>query len=152
LRYPGIVRYDEQFVTKLIVEGGRVHGVAALDVRDGTLRAIVAPAVILATGGAGKVFPFTTNGNIKTGDGMPRASREGVRLKDMEFVQDHPTGLPGTGILITEASRGEGGYVRNKDGERFLVTRDYGVGKKAELGPRDMISRAIIGEINAGRG
>ena len=68
----------------------------------------------------------------------------------MEFVQYHPTGLPGTGILITEASRGEGGYVRNKDGERFLVTRDYGVGKKAELGPRDMISRAIMREIEAG--
>jgi fumarate reductase flavoprotein subunit len=70
----------------------------------------------------------------------------------MEFVQYHPTGLPGTGILITEASRGEGGYVRNKDGERFLVTRDYGVGAKAELGPRDMISRAIVQEIEAGRG
>jgi fumarate reductase flavoprotein subunit len=152
LRFEQIVRYDEYFVSKLIVSGGRVHGVAALDIREGVVRVFLGRAVILATGGGGKVFPFTTNGNIKTGDGMALAYREGVALKDMEFVQYHPTGLPGTGILITEASRGEGGYVRNKDGERFLVTRDYGVGKKAELGPRDMISRAIMGEITAGRG
>jgi fumarate reductase flavoprotein subunit len=152
LRFERIVRYDEAFVTKLLVDGGRVHGVAALDMRTGSVRVILAGAVILATGGAGKVFPFTTNGNIKTGDGMALAYREGVALKDMEFVQYHPTGLPGTGILITEASRGEGGYVRNKDGERFLVTRDYGVGSKAELGPRDMISRAIMREIAAARG
>jgi fumarate reductase flavoprotein subunit len=108
--------------------------------------------VILSTGGAGKLWPFTTNGNIKTGDGMALAYREGVALEDMEFVQYHPTGLPGTGILITEASRGEGGYLINSEGERFLTTRDYGVGSKAELGPRDMISRAIIQEIEAGRG
>jgi len=152
LRFDRIVRYDEYFVSKLLVADGRVHGVAALDIREGVVRAILGRAVILATGGAGKVFPFTTNGNIKTGDGMALAYREGVGLKDMEFVQYHPTGLPGTGILITEASRGEGGYVRNKDGERFLVTRDYGVGAKAELGPRDMISRAIMREIQAGRG
>ncbi|HEX2485590.1 MAG TPA: FAD-binding protein, partial [Myxococcota bacterium] len=152
LRFERIVRYDEYFVSKLLVVDGRVHGVAALDVREGVVRAILGGAVILATGGAGKAFPFTTNGNIKTGDGMALAYREGVALKDMEFVQYHPTGLPGTGILITEASRGEGGYVRNKDGERFLVTRDYGVGTKAELGPRDMISRAIMREIAAGRG
>jgi fumarate reductase flavoprotein subunit len=152
LRFDRIVRYDEHFVSKLLVEDGRVQGVASLDIRSGAVRAILGRAVILATGGAGKVFPFTTNGNIKTGDGMALAYRAGVGLKDMEFVQYHPTGLPGTGILITEASRGEGGYVRNKDGERFLVTRDYGVGTKAELGPRDMISRAIIREIAAGRG
>ena len=83
---------------------------------------------------------------------MALAYREGVALKDMEFVQYHPTGLPGTGILITEAARGEGGHVKNSEGERFLVTRDYGVGTKAELGPRDMISRAIVQEIEAGRG
>jgi fumarate reductase flavoprotein subunit len=83
---------------------------------------------------------------------MALAYRAGVALKDMEFVQYHPTGLPGTGILITEAARGEGGHLKNKDGERFLTTRDYGVGAKAELGPRDMISRAIIQEIEAGRG
>jgi len=152
MRYDRIVRYDEQFVTKLLVEDGVVKGVVALDVREGVMRAILGRAVILATGGAGKCFPFTTNGTIKTGDGMALAYRAGVGLKDMEFVQYHPTGLPGTGILITEASRGEGGYVINSEGERFLVTRDYGVGEKAELGPRDMISRAIMLEIGAGRG
>jgi fumarate reductase flavoprotein subunit len=152
LRFDRIVRYDEHFVTKLVVDGGAVRGVAALDVRTGAVRAILGRAVILATGGAGKIFPFTTNGNIKTGDGMALAYREGVALKDMEFAQYHPTGLPGTGILITEATRGEGGYLKNSQGERFLVTRDYGVGSKAELGPRDMISRAIVQEIEAGRG
>ncbi len=152
LRFDRIVRYDEHFVTKLIVDGGAVRGVAALDIRTGAVRAILGRAVILATGGAGKIFPFTTNGNIKTGDGMALAYREGVALKDMEFAQYHPTGLPGTGILITEATRGEGGYLKNSQGERFLVTRDYGVGSKAELGPRDMISRAIVQEIEAGRG
>jgi len=152
MRFDRIVRYDEQFVTRLLVDGGAVRGVAAFDIREGVVRAILGRSVILATGGAGKIFPFTTNGNIKTGDGMALAYREGVPLKDMEFVQYHPTGLPGTGILITEATRGEGGHVKNKDGERFLVTRDYGVGNKAELGPRDMISRAIVQEIEAGRG
>jgi len=152
LRYDRIVRYDELFVTKLLVDSGQVRGVAALDVRTGDVRCFLARAVILCTGGAGKTFPFTTNGNIKTGDGMALAYRAGVALKDMEFVQYHPTGLPATGILITEAARGEGGYLKNSDGERFLVTRDYGVGTKAELGPRDMISRAIIQEVEAGRG
>ncbi len=152
LRFERIVRYDEHFVTKLLVDDGAVRGVAALDIRSGAMRLFQGRAVVLATGGAGKCFPFTTNGNIKTGDGMALAYRAGIALKDMEFVQYHPTGLPGTGILITEASRGEGGYVLNADGERFLVTRDYGVGNKAELGPRDMISRAEILEMEAGRG
>ena len=152
MRFDRIVRYDEQFVTKLVVDGGAIRGVVSLDIREGVVRLILGRAVILATGGAGKIFPFTTNGNIKTGDGMALAYREGVALKDMEFVQYHPTGLPGTGILITEATRGEGGYVKNSEDERFLVTRDYGVGNKAELGPRDMISRAIVQEIEAGRG
>jgi fumarate reductase flavoprotein subunit len=152
LKFPAIVRYDEYFVSKLLVEGSQCRGVAALDVRSGELRPVLGGAVILATGGAGKAWPFTTNGNIKTGDGMALAYREGVPLEDMEFVQYHPTGLPGTGILITEAARGEGGYLVNSEGERFLVTRDYGVGSKAELGPRDMISRALIQEFEAGRG
>jgi len=151
MRFDNIVRYDEHFVTKLLVEDGAVRGVAALDIRTGEMRAILGRAVIMATGGAGKIFPFTTNGMIKTGDGMALAYRAGVALKDMEFVQYHPTGLPGTGILITEATRGEGGYLKNSKGERFLVEYDYGVGEKAELGPRDMISRAIIQEVEAGR-
>ena len=152
MRFPNIVRYDEFFVTKLLVEDGSCQGVAALEIRTGEFHAILGRAVILATGGAGKIFPFTTNGTIKTGDGMALAYRAGVPLKDMEFVQYHPTGLPGTGILITEAARGEGGYLRNNKDERFLVEYDYGVGDKAELGPRDMVSRAIIQEFEAGRG
>ncbi len=152
MQFDQIVRYDEQFVTKLLVDDGAVRGVASLDIREGVVRVILGRAVILATGGAGKIFPFTTNGTIKTGDGMSLAYRAGVPLKDMEFVQYHPTGLPGTGILITEATRGEGGYLKNSKGERFLVEYDYGVGNKAELGPRDMISRAIVQEIEAGRG
>ena len=152
MRFKNIVRYDEYFVSKLLVDGGTCRGVAALDIRTGEYSAILGAAVILTTGGGGKIFPFTTNGTIKTGDGMALAYRAGVPLKDMEFVQYHPTGLPGTGILITEATRGEGGYLRNSEGERFLVEYDYGVGNKAELGPRDMISRAIVQEIEAGRG
>jgi len=152
MRFERIVRYDEHFVTKLLVDDGACRGVVAIDIRTGSIRLFLGRSVILATGGAGKCFPFTTNGTIKTGDGMALAYRAGVGLKDMEFLQYHPTGLPGTGILITEASRGEGGYVLNAEGERFLVTRDYGVGQKAELGPRDMISRAEILEIEAGRG
>ena len=152
MQFGRIVRYDEMFVTKLLVQDGACRGVAGLEVRTGEMHAVLGRAVILSTGGAGKAWPFTTNGNIKTGDGMSLAYREGVGLKDMEFVQYHPTGLPGTGILITEATRGEGAYLINSDGERFLTTRDYGVGTKAELGPRDMISRAIVQEIEAGRG
>jgi len=152
LRYERIERLDEHFVTKLLVQDGRCGGVAALDIRSGETRAVLGRAVLLATGGGGRAWPFTTNGAIKTGDGMALAYRAGVALKDMEFVQYHPTGLPGTGILITEAARGEGGHLKNAEGERFLTTRDYGVGQKAELGPRDMISRAITQEIAAGRG
>jgi fumarate reductase flavoprotein subunit len=152
MRYDNIVRYDEYFVSKLLVEDGACQGVAALEIRTGEFHAILGRSVILATGGAGKIFPFTTNGTIKTGDGMALAYRAGVPLKDMEFVQYHPTGLPGTGILITEAARGEGGFLRNNKDERFLVEYDYGVGDKAELGPRDMVSRAIIQEFEAGRG
>ena len=152
MQHDSVVRYDEHFVTKLLVDEGQIRGVVALDIRTGNIKLILANAVIVTTGGGGKVFPFTTNGMIKTGDGMALAYRAGVALKDMEFVQYHPTGLPGTGILITEATRGEGGHLKNSEGERFLVEYDYGVGKKAELGPRDMISRAIVQEIEAGRG
>ncbi len=151
LKYEQIVRLDESFATRLLTDGDRVCGVAALDIRSGEMRALLGGSVMLCTGGAGRIFPFTTNGSIMTGDGMALAYRAGVPLKDMEFVQYHPTGLPGTGILITEASRGEGGHLINAEGERFLVTYDHGVGDKAELGPRDMLSRAIIREMEAGR-
>src|ERR671936_2434226 len=148
LKYTGIVRYDEQFVTSLLVEDGRCVGLTAIDARTGAMRALTARAVILATGGAGRVYPFTTNATIFTGDGMALAYRIGAALKDMEMVQFHPTCLPGTGILITEAARGEGGYLINKDGERYMQRYLPG---KMELGPRDILSRAMIQEMEAGR-
>ncbi len=149
LKYDQIHRHDEAFVTKLLVEDSRCIGVSAIDMRSGRFIALTAKAVILATGGLGRIYAFTTNGNICTGDGMALAYRAGVPLKDMEMVQFHPTGLPFTGILITEAVRGEGGYLLNKEGERFL--KSY-VPNKMELGPRDIISRAMITEFEAGRG
>jgi len=157
LKYEKITRYDEWFATSLLIEDGEVCGVTALNLHDGQMRPIVAKAVIMCTGGAGRIFPFTTNAAIKTGDGMALAYRAGVALKDMEFVQYHPTGLPGTGILITEAARGEGGHLKNKDGYRYL--QDYGLGpptdtpvhRKMELGPRDILSRCHIQEHQKGR-
>jgi fumarate reductase flavoprotein subunit len=157
LKYPAVVRYDEWFVTRLLVEDGRVQGVVALEMMSGRVQAIAAKAVILCTGGCGRVFPFTTNANIKNGDGMALAYRAGAPLKDMEFVQYHPTGLPFTGILITEAARSEGGYLLNKDGYRYL--QDYGLGKpepkpvlrSMELGPRDRLSQAFVQEHRKGR-
>src|SRR6202158_1712309 len=149
LKYSQIRRHDESFVTKLLVEDGRCIGVVALDMRSGRFTAIPGKYVLLAPGGLGRVYAFTTNGNICTGDGMALAYRAGVGLKDMEMVQFHPTGLPFTGILITEAVRGEGGYLTNKNGDRFL--KDY-VPNKMELGPRDIISRAMVTEFEAGRG
>src|SRR5467141_1898426 len=149
LQFSQIHRHDEAFATKLLIEDSRCVGVVAIDMRSGRVEAITAKTVILATGGLGRIYAFTTNGNICTGDGMALAYRAGVGLKDMEMVQFHPTGLPFTGILITEAVRGEGGYLLNKDGERFL--KRY-VPNKMELGPRDILSRAELSEINAGRG
>jgi fumarate reductase flavoprotein subunit len=157
LKYPSIERFDEYFSTDLIVIDGRCHGVTAIEMRTGQVHLFKAKRVIIATGGAGRVFPFTTNGAIKTGDGMAMAYRAGVPLKDMEFVQYHPTGLPGTGILITEGSRGEGGILINKDGYRYL--QDYDLGppdpwprKKAmEGGPRDRLSQAFWHEQRKGR-
>jgi fumarate reductase flavoprotein subunit len=157
LKYSSVVRYDEWFVTKLLVDDGRVQGVVAMDLMSGRVEAITARAVILCTGGCGKVFPFTTNAAIKTGDGMALAYRAGAPLKDMEFVQYHPTGLPFTGILITEAARAEGGYLINKDGYRYL--QDYHLGtpqptpvlRSMELGPRDRLSQAFVKEFEKGR-
>ena len=128
LKYQPITRYDEWFVTKLLVDDGRVQGVVAIDVMSGKIQAITAKAVIVCTGGCGRIFPFTTNANIKNGDGMALVQRAGAPLKDMEFLQYHPTGLPFTGILITEAARAEGGYMINKDGYRYL--QDYNLGRR----------------------
>jgi fumarate reductase flavoprotein subunit len=157
LKYDPIIRYDEWFVTRLLVDDGRVLGVVAVELMSGRIQAITARAVILCTGGCGRVFPFTTNANIKNGDGMALAYRAGAPLKDMEFVQYHPTGLPFTGILITEAARAEGGYLLNKDGYRYL--QDYNLGKpeagpvlrSMELGPRDRLSQAFVHEEEKGR-
>ena len=157
LKYASIARYDEWFVTKLLVDDGRVQGAVAIELMSGRIEAIPAKAVILCTGGCGRVFPFTTNANIKNGDGMALAFRAGAPLKDMEFVQYHPTGLPFTGILITEAARSEGGYLLNKDGYRYL--QDYDLGKpepkpvlrSMELGPRDRLSQAFVKEQEKGR-
>ncbi len=157
LKYNAITRYDEWFVTRLLVDDGRVQGVVAIELMSGKIQAITAKAVILCTGGCGRVFPFTTNANIKNGDGMALAYRAGAPLKDMEFVQYHPTGLPFTGILITEAARSEGGYLLNKDGYRYL--QDYNLGtphpkpvlRSMELGPRDRLSQAFVKEQEKGR-
>ncbi|MGH7501482.1 MAG: fumarate reductase (quinol) flavoprotein subunit [Longimicrobiales bacterium] len=157
LKYSEIVRYDESFVTRLLVDDGRVQGVVAIDLMSGRVQTITARAVILCTGGCGRVFPFTTNASIKNGDGMALAWRAGAPLKDMEFVQYHPTGLPFTGILITEAARAEGGWLLNRDGYRYLQDYDLGtpepkpVLRSMELGPRDRLSQAFIKEYEKGR-
>jgi fumarate reductase flavoprotein subunit len=158
LRFPSITRYDEFFTTDLLVEDGRCVGLTAIEMRSGQMFCFRAPAVIIAAGGAGRLFPFTTNGAIKTGDGMAIAYRAGVPLKDMEFVQYHPTGLPNSGILLTEGCRGEGGVLLNRDGRRYLA--DYGMGpetpigkpvfKTMELGPRDRLSQAFWHEQKKG--
>ena len=157
LKYDPIQRYDEFFVTKLLVDDGRCQGVVAIELATGKIVTILAKSVILCTGGCGKVFDFTTNANIKNGDGMALAYRAGVPLKDMEFVQYHPTGLPFSGILITEASRAEGGWLLNKDGYRYLQDYDLGrpqpqpVLRSMELGPRDRLSQAFVKEQEKGR-
>ncbi len=157
LKYPSIQRFDEFYSTDLLVADGRCHGVTAIEMRTGKMHAFQSKGVIICSGGGGRIFPFTTNGGIKTGDGMAMAYRVGVPLKDMEFVQYHPTGLPITGILLTEGCRGEGGYLINKDGYRYL--QDYGLGpstqeprlKAMELGPRDRLSQAFWHEQRKGR-
>src|SRR5262245_44252749 len=157
LRYERITRYDEWLVTRLLVDDGRVRGVVAIELMSGRIETITAGAVILCTGGCGRVYPFTTNAGIKTGDGMALAYRAGAPLKDMEFVQYHPTGLPFTGILITEAARAEGGWLLNKDGYRYLQDYDLGrpepapVLRSMELGPRDRLSQAFVKEAEKGR-
>ena len=157
LKYPSIRRLDEHFCVELLVGQGRAQGLVAIDIASGEFVAVRAGAVVIATGGAGRVFRQNTNGGIVTGDGMALAYRHGVPLRDMEFVQYHPTCMPGTGLLFTEACRGEGGILVNRDGRRYL--QDYGLGppdpwprtKAMELGPRDRISQAFWHEQRAGR-
>jgi fumarate reductase flavoprotein subunit len=159
IKYPSIKRFDEHFVLDLLVHDGRPQGVVCFDIQNGVTRIIQAKSVIIATGGGSRTYRFNTNGGIVTGDGMALAYRHGVPLRDMEFVQYHPTGLPGSGILMTEGCRGEGGILLNKDGYRYL--QDYGLGpeipvgetknKYMELGPRDRLSQAFWQEQQRGR-
>lgn len=166
IQYRNIKRLDEHFALDLImsssdqqVQQKQLEGVLCYDLLNGKTVAVQAKSVIIATGGAGRIYTFNTNGGIVTGDGMALAYRHGVPLRDMEFVQYHPTGLPGSGILMTEGCRGEGGILVNKDGYRYL--QDYGLGpetpvgepknKYMELGPRDRLSQAFYHEWKAGR-
>lgn len=141
--------FEEYFVTSLVTIGGRCTGCTALDSSDGDLHGFLAPATLLATGGFGRIYSRSTNALINTGEGASMAMRAGVALKDMEFVQFHPTSLSGTNILITEGARGEGGILLNRNGERFMER--YAPGSK-DLAPRDVVARAIHQEIDAGRG
>jgi succinate dehydrogenase / fumarate reductase, flavoprotein subunit len=142
-------RYDEVFVTSILLENGLFAGVTAVDMIHGRFLLIRGKALILATGGAGQIFGFTTYSETVTGDGLAMAYRAGLPLKDMEFVQFHPTGLVPSGILMTEACRGEGGYLVNNKGERFMS--EYAA-KGMELAPRDIIARAEMTELLEGRG
>jgi fumarate reductase flavoprotein subunit len=159
VKFPSIHRFDEHFVLDLLVEDGICRGVVCYDLQNGIFRQINAKCVFLATGGAGRCYLFNTNGGIVTGDGQALAYRHGVPLRDMEFVQYHPTGLLGCGLLMTEGCRGEGGVLYNKDHYRYL--QDYGLGpetpvghpknKYMELGPRDKLSQAFWNESKKGR-
>jgi succinate dehydrogenase / fumarate reductase flavoprotein subunit len=144
-----IPAYEEYFAWKLVVDDDRCQGVIAWDLVNGGVKTIGAKTVVLATGGAGRLYVGTTNAYACTGDGMSLALQAGVPLKDMEMMQFHPTTLSPTGILITEGCRGEGAYLLNSEGERFL--KDYAP-NAMELASRDVISRAEQTEIDEGRG
>ncbi len=145
----GIDFFNEFQIISLVVEGDRCAGVTAYDIASGDIHTFFGKAVLLATGGAGKIYKTTSNALASTGDGMAIAYGAGAPLEDMEFVQFHPTGIYKLGILISEAARGEGGILRNKDGERFMER--YAPVIK-DLAPRDMVSRCILEEVRAGRG
>ncbi len=144
-----ITFYDEWFVTSLIVEDNSVRGLTAIALKTGAMHTVRAKAVVLATGGHERIYAFTTFSHSATGDGMSMAYRAGAPLEDMEFVQFHPTGLLPPGVLITEGARGEGGYLLNAEGERFM---ERYAAEKMELAPRDIIARAETTEIEEGRG
>jgi len=147
--YSNIKFYDEWFVTSLIVENQTAIGLTAIEMRTGEMRGFGAKSIIVASGGHERIYEFTTFSHTTTGDGMAMAYRAGAPLEDMEFVQFHPTGLLPSGVLITEGARGEGGYLINADGERFM--KKYAP-EKMELAPRDAVSRAEQTEILEGRG
>jgi succinate dehydrogenase / fumarate reductase flavoprotein subunit len=142
-------RYDEFFVTDILVEDNRFAGLLGIHAPSGESVALRGKALLIASGGAGTLYGFTTYSQTVTGDGLAMAFRAGIPLEDMEFLQFHPTGLVPSGILMTEGCRGEGGYLRNANGERFM---EKYAPEKMELGPRDMVSRAEMTEILEGRG
>lgn len=149
LEYDGWERYDEWFITNIVVEDGVYKGAYAINLRDGKLYLFKSKAAIIAMGGGGRLFSFTTYAHSATGDGLAIAWRAGIPLKDPEFYQFHPTGLVPSGILITEGARGEGGYLINSKGERFMARY---APQKMELAPRDIVARAMVTEIMEGRG
>ena len=149
LTYNNVKFYDEWFVTSIITENKTATGLTAIEMETGEMAVLKAKSIVLATGGHERIYEFTTFSHSTTGDGMAMAYRAEAPLQDMEFVQFHPTGLVPSGVLITEGARGEGGYLINANGERFL--KKYAP-EKMELAPRDVISRAEQTEINEGRG
>ncbi|MGB7440794.1 MAG: succinate dehydrogenase/fumarate reductase flavoprotein subunit [Coleofasciculaceae cyanobacterium] len=149
LRHYGVQIYDEWYVMQLIIEDGQAKGLVMLRMLDSQLEVLRAKAIMFATGGYGRVFNTTSNDFASTGDGLAMSAVAGVPLEDMEFVQFHPTGLYPVGVLISEAVRGEGAYLINSEGDRFMA--NYAP-KQMELAPRDITSRAITKEIRAGRG
>jgi succinate dehydrogenase / fumarate reductase flavoprotein subunit len=148
-KYDNIEYLNEWFVTSIIHDGQKFMGVTAIELSSGTFYGIKAKALIIATGGAGRLYSFSTYAHSSTPDGLDMAFRAGMALKDMEFVQFHPTGIMPSGILITEGARGEGGHLLNNQNERFMGRY---AAKKMELAPRDIVSRSIMTEINEGRG
>ncbi|HIK56759.1 MAG TPA: succinate dehydrogenase/fumarate reductase flavoprotein subunit [Synechococcales cyanobacterium M55_K2018_004] len=149
LRRYGVTIYDEWYVMRLILEDGQAKGIVMYHIRDGRIEVVRAKAVMFATGGYGRVYNTTSNDYASTGDGLAMTAAVGLPLEDMEFVQFHPTGLYPVGVLISEAVRGEGAYLINSEGERFM--QRYAP-SRMELAPRDITSRAIVQEIRAGRG
>lgn len=141
--------FDEFHIIDVLLEGQRCFGVAALELRTGEIHIFHSKAVLFATGGTGRMFRITSNAYANTGDGPALLLRKGVPLEDMEFYQFHPTGIRGMGILITEGVRGEGGILRNKEGERFMERYTPTL---LDLAPRDIVSRSIVQEIREGRG
>jgi succinate dehydrogenase / fumarate reductase, flavoprotein subunit len=149
LKFDNIHFYNEWFCTSILSEENSFRGVTAIEMKTGNFYEILAPAGIICTGGAGRIYSFSTYAYSSTPDGLDMAYRAGMALKDMEFVQFHPTGILPSGILITEGARGEGGYLINSEGERFM--KKYAP-KKLELASRDVVSRAMMQEIQQGRG